>query len=63
MTAIMLIELLNDEEVLKKFKQVLFPQALADRIDNMNIHITNLSMLLNAKDTRVNELGHKGNYI
>ena len=59
MTAIMLLDLLNDEQVLKKLKQVLFPQTLADKIDAMNIHITNLTTLLNNKDTRINELEQK----
>ena len=59
MTAIMLLGLLNDEQVLKKLKQVLFPQTLADKIDAMNIHITNLTTLLNNKDTRINELEQK----
>ena len=36
MTAIMLLDFLNDEQVLKKLKQVLFPQALADKIDAIN---------------------------
>ena len=43
----------------EKLKQVLFPQALADKIDAMNIHITNLTTLLNNKDTRINELEQK----
>ena len=59
MTAIMLLDLLNDEQVLKKIKQVLFPQTLADKIDAMNIHISNLTTLLNNKDTRINELEQK----
>ena len=45
MTAIMLLDLLNDEQVLQKLKQVLFPQALVDKIDTMNVHITNISTL------------------
>ena len=33
-----LIDFLNDEQVLKKLKQVLFLQALADKIDNMKMN-------------------------
>ena len=55
MAAIMLLDLLNDEQVLHK----LFPQALADTIDNMNVHITNISTLLKKKDTRINEFEQK----
>ena len=59
MTAIMLLDLLNDEQDFsaEQLKQVLFPQTLADKIDAMNIHITNLTTLL--KDTRINELEQK----
>ena len=59
MTALMFLDLLNDEQVLQKLKQILFPQALADTIDSMTVHITNLSTLLKNKDTRINELEQK----
>ena len=54
--ALRLIELLNDEQVLAKFKTVLFPAALSKKIDELHGVIERLSNKLDLKDAQIRGL-------
>ena len=54
--ALRLIEVLNDDNVLKKLKNVLFPEALSEKIDALTITINRLTKQVNEKDETINVL-------
>ena len=53
------IELLNDEEVLRKLKLALYPQALADKLDKLTHTIAGLTSQLESKEKRITALEEK----
>ena len=53
------IELLNDEDVLRKLKSALYPQALADKLDQLTQTITGLTSQLGSKEKRITALEEK----
>ena len=50
------MELLSSEDVLRKMKNVLFPQSLSDGVDYLKKRINNLTEVIEEKDTRISEL-------
>ena len=61
-TGVMLIrfmELLNDDEVLRKLKLTLFPQALSDKVDTLTQTIASFSSQLGSKEYRNTVLEEK----
>ena len=57
--ALRLIELLNDDQVIAKLKQALFPKELSDKIEALNNRISQLTAQLDAKDSRIKSLEEK----
>ena len=53
------IELLNDEEVLRKLKLALYPQALADKLDKLTHTIAGLTSQLERRGKRITALEEK----
>ncbi|KAK2188867.1 hypothetical protein NP493_117g02009 [Ridgeia piscesae] len=53
------IELLNDEEMLRKLKSALYPQALADKLDQLTQTIAGLTYQLESKEKRISALEEK----
>ena len=53
------IELLNDEEMLRKLKSALYPQALADKLDQLTQAIAGLTYQLESKEKRISALEEK----
>ena len=53
------IELLNDEEVLRKLKSALYPQALADKLDKLTQTIADMTSQLEGKEKRITALEEK----
>ena len=54
-----LIELLNDDGVVRKLKAALFPQEIADKLDRQSAQIEQLVTQLKAKDARIAVLEEK----
>ena len=53
------IELLNDEEVLRKLKSALYPQALSDKLDKLTQTLAGLTSQLESKEKRITVLEEK----
>ena len=49
-------ELLCDEQILKKMKTTLFPQALSDKLDHLSAQVEVLTKQLATKEQRISEL-------
>ena len=54
--ALRLVEVLNDEALMKKLRTALFPQALSDKFDRQNDQINRLLAQLTVSNQRVDEL-------
>ena len=54
--AVRLIELLNDDRVLRKLKTALYPQPLSDKIDRQNTLINQLLDQLKSSETKITTL-------
>ena len=59
--AVRLIELLNDDQVLAKLRQVLFPTELSLKIDELNLQINRMATQLEAKDAVIENLKERVN--
>ena len=57
--ALRIIALLNDDQVIDKLKQALFPKELSDKIEALNTRICKLTAQLDAKDSRIKALEEK----
>ena len=57
--ALRIIALLNDDQVIDKLKQALFPKELSDKIEALNTRISKLTAQLDAKDSRIKALEEK----
>ena len=59
--ALRLIELLNDDAVLDKLKQVLYPKELSTQLKGLNAQIVRLQQQLAAKDEKIKTLEERVN--
>ena len=59
--ALRLIELLNDDAVLDKLKQVLDPKELSNQLKGLNDQIVRLQQQLAAKDEKIKTLEERVN--
>ena len=59
--ALRLIELLNDDAVLDKLKQVLYPKELSNQLKGLNDQIVRLQQQLAAKDEKIKTLEERVN--
>ena len=54
--ALKLIELLNEENFIKKLKTMLYPQVIADKLDLLTAQWDKMSQQLDVKERRISEL-------
>ena len=54
-----MMSLLNDDNILKKLRDALYPQELANKIDLTNAKLTKLSTQLAERDEHIAELDKK----